>query len=232
MRHTKTQLQQLYQLRTALQPPSQRSSPMRYAKGFGLLEVMLFVFVVASFLAVGYAWLTVQQQSVRAQERTAILQQANRFVEAFTAANNRLPCPASNLNGVEDCVSANAKGYLPYRTINFDASQLQRGVGQLRYLVSRSMTKQRDLASSNDPLNAFEPAKWDDTLAAPSTFAFNQVTTADYCRSLTKVGIEATVVDSAGVGKRVAYAIADSGSGDEDSDGSVFDGLNADLSTA
>ncbi len=220
MRRSKIQLQAL------------KTARPKYAHGIGLLEVLLFLFIIGATLAVGYAWLMATQQSHRAEERTAILQQANRYIEAFTAANNRLPCPAVDLNGVEDCNGNRAKGYLPYRTISFDASQLQRGVGQLRYLVAPSLTRQRDALLLVDPLNTFEPANWDDTPTNPSTFSFNQVSTADYCRSLATLGNEVSVLSPAGGARKVAYAIADAGSVDEDSDGSLFDGLNADLTTA
>jgi type II secretory pathway pseudopilin PulG len=71
--------------------------------GLGLLEVMLFVFVVGTLLVVGYAWTMAQQQAVQAEKQASILQQADRFIEAFASANFRLPCPADTPGGVCAC---------------------------------------------------------------------------------------------------------------------------------
>ncbi len=197
--------------------PSTRTpagSPI-YMGGLGLLEVMLFLFIVGATLVVGYAWLAAKQQATRAEASAAQLQQANRYIDAFAAAKFRLPCPAPvNGNGIEDC--SLAKGVLPYRTLRLDGSAAQKGVGQLQYIVNPTLTPA--------PSNLFEPHKWDRT-----QHDFKQISSADYCRRLIATNttpLGAQVRNTTGVLRPVAYAIAHPGNGDADGDGTAFDGAN------
>ena len=184
--------------------------------GLGLLEVMLFLFIVGATLVVGYAWLAAKNQAVRAEATTAQLQQANRYIEAFAAAKFRLPCPAAlNGNGAEDC--SLSKGVLPYRTLRLDGSAAQKGVGQLRYMVNAVLTPA--------VTNLFEPSKWDG-----AKHDFKQISSVDYCKQLSNASLSpsgAQVRASSGALRPVAYALAHPGNGDADGDGNVLDGNNA-----
>ncbi len=190
----------------------------RKVAGLGLLEVMLFVFVVGTMLMVGYAWMVAQQQMVRVERQASILHQADRFIEAFAAANFRLPCPAATPGGVENCAPGNLKGYVPAASLGLAGSSAQKGVGQLRYLVNR--TTAGDVSVSS---NSFEPHYWDG-----GVWSFNKRTTADYCATLaatTTTG--AQVFNAASTPRAVAYAVAHAGATDADGNGNVFDGRNA-----
>ena len=184
--------------------------------GLGLLEVMLFLFIVGTTLVVGYAWLVAKKQATRAEETTAQLQQANRYIEAFAAAKFRLPCPAAvSGNGVEDC--GLSKGVLPYNTLRLDGSFAQKGAAQLRYMVNAVLTPAAT--------NLFEPSKWDG-----AKHNFKQISSVDYCKQLSNASLSPTgaqVRTSSGALRPVAYALAHVGNGDADGDGNVLDGYNA-----
>ncbi len=191
---------------------------LRKMSGLGLLEVMLFVFVVGTILVVGYAWMLAQQQVVRAEQQTAILQQADRFIEAFASANFRLPCPADAPGGVENCAPGNVKGFVPAGSLGLAGSSAQKGIGQLRYLVNRTATGDVSVSS-----NSFEPHKWDGAL-----WGLNKRTTADYCTTLANTSTTgARVFNAANTPRAIAYAIAHAGATDADSNGNMFDGRNA-----
>ncbi len=198
--------------------------------GLGLLEVMLFLFVIGTLFVVGYTWLAAKKQAENAEMQTAQLQYVNRFIESFAAVNYRLPCPATTPGGAEDCtVATNVKGYLPYASIGLSASDSKAGGGHMLYMVSRSA-----IADLGAATNTYEPIKLKDTVAVPDTFAFNQISTGDYCRNLALSSAETTGVSvyNGALARRVAYAVAHPGQVDADGSGSVFDGRNADTSNS
>ncbi len=190
-------------------------TPRRLA-GFGLLEVLLFVFVVGATLLVGYAWLMAKKQAAQAQAQMAQLEQANKYVDAFVAVKFRLPCPG-NANGDEDC--SLSKGLLPYRTLGFDGSTVQTAGGRLRYIANSTLF--------TEPTNLFEPSKWD--VAAGAKHDYKQLSSLDYCANLTVAktnSSSAAVRTKAGVLRPVAYAIVHPGTSDADGNGDALDGLN------
>ena len=209
--------------------PHQAASLKKMA-GLGLLEVMLFLFVIGTILVVGDTWLAAKKQSERAEAQTAQLQYVNRYIESFAAVNFRLPCPATTPGGAEDCtVATNVKGYLPFASIGLSATDAKVGGGNMLYMVSRSALTDLGKAS-----NTFEPENLKNTVAVPDTFAFNQISTGDYCRNLALAGGETAGVQvfNGATGRRVAYAIAHPGQVNADGAGSVFDGRNGNLSNA
>ncbi len=210
------------------QPPQQQS--LKKMAGLGLLEAMLFLFVIGTILVVGYAWLAAKSQAERAETTKAQLQYVNRYIESFAAVNYRLPCPATTIGGAEDCTSpTNVKGYLPYASIGLSASDTKAGDLQMLYMVSRSAVA--DLGAAT---NVYEPIKLKNTVAVPDTYALAQISTGDYCRKLALSGAEATGVSvfTGGTGRRVAYSVAHPGQVDADDSGSLFDGRNANLSNS
>ncbi len=197
------------------------SRKMADAAGIGLLETLLLTFVLAGAMLAGVFWLKARDESLRAERQASVLQQAERHLNGFVAANFRLPCPASSTsNGVEDC-SSGQKGLLPYRTLGIDASAGRAGIAQLRYMVYR--TAGSDLAVA---ANKFEPSKWDGT---PYNFA--HIGSPDFCRMIANAGTDVITggarVFNGAAGRPVAYALADPGAFDADGDGSPFDGRNA-----
>lgn len=69
---------------------------------------------------------TTAQMDVQKQSRDALL--------GFLHANYRLPCPASNAMGVEDCATTQQVGFVPWRTLNLPRPE----AGALRYGVYRA----------------------------------------------------------------------------------------------
>lgn len=213
-----------------LAPARQR----RRQRGLGLLETMLLLIVVAGALVAGFVAIRAHQASAAAEDEMAALTQADRFIASFVAAYNRLPCPASGDEGLEDCSAGAQKGKLPYRTLGLEGSMAAAGVGQLGYEVQRSAVDLAQAAASN---NAFEPIAFGGETYNDRRVLNNSGTTADFCQSLI-TGAAAAVqpaharVGSAADGYPVAYALAHPGRRDADGDGQGFDGLNASGSAA
>ena len=186
--------------------------------GFGLLETLLFVFIVGATLIAGYMWLSATKEVERVQAQTTVLQQANLAIEGFATANFRLPCPASVPGGIEDCTGGRQKGYVPAKTLGLDGAAEGADLARMRYMVNRGAASDLAVAS-----NTFEPRKWDGAL-----HAFDQTGTVDYCRNLLTANGNApgAAVINGGVAQPVAYAIAHPGAADADGDGDLFDGVN------
>ena len=186
--------------------------------GLGLLEVMLFVFVVGTLLVVGYTWTMAQQQAVQAEKQASILYQADHFIEAFASAHFRLPCPADTPGGVENCAPGKVKGYVPAGSLGLSGSSAQKGIGQLRYLVNCTAAGDVSVLS-----NSFQPHEWDG-----DPWGIDKRTTADYCQTLANTATNgARVFDAANAPRAAGYAIAHAGAADADSNADVFDGRNA-----
>lgn len=186
--------------------------------GFGLLETLLFTFVVGATLVVAYLWISAQKQVERVELQSIILQQANRAIEGFATANFRLPCPASVPGGAEDCAGSRSKGFVPAKTLGLDGAAASVDLGRMRYMVNRGSAS--DLAAA---ANAFEPRQWDGVL-----HTFGQITTIDYCRNLLVANSNSpgAAVISGSTSTPVAFAIAHPGSSDANGDGDAFDGVN------
>jgi prepilin-type N-terminal cleavage/methylation domain-containing protein len=109
------------------------------ARGFSLLElavalVILGVVTLALWQFAGTA--TVQRQAVAQRD---LLGRADDAVAAFVLVNHRLPCPAGDNGGIENCTLQ--VGLLPYRTLGLpDAA-----AGRMRYGAGRR--------PSADPMN-------------------------------------------------------------------------------
>jgi len=196
----------------------QTSTQRPRVAGFGLVETLLFVFIVGATLIAGYMWLSATKEVERVQTQITVLQQANRAIEGFATANFRLPCPASVPGGFEDCAGGRQKGYVPAKTLGLDGAAEGADLARMGYMVNRGTAS--DLAAAS---NTFEPRKWNGAL-----HAFNQTSTADYCRNLLLANGNASgaAVINGGVAQPVAYAIAHPGAVDANGDGDMFDGFN------
>lgn len=197
--------------------------------GFGLIQALVLLLMVASALGAGLMLL--QSRRVADQTRTQedTLRWAEEAVTSFASANSRLPCPAATLNGPEDCGTGRAAGWLPLDTLA-GASGSAPGVGPVRYAVYRG-----DAAAHLDltaPLNAYspvdlagEPRKYteDVTDAGGNTssqeFTFDSVNGLDFCHALGLAGASASAADTALAGTtdsnalpvNIAYGLAAAG---------------------
>lgn len=92
----------------------QNSTP---APGFTLVEmaVTLVVFGLIGILFV--RWLQLENEQDKHLLQRNLVERADDALLAFTAAHSRLPCPAVDSNGREDCSNNRASGYLPYASL-------------------------------------------------------------------------------------------------------------------
>ncbi|MDD3786810.1 MAG: prepilin-type cleavage/methylation domain-containing protein [Hydrogenophaga sp.] len=124
----------------------------RHETGFTLVEISVALLALGLvLLAAVVFW----QQSAR--QRVAVRQmdaqdQSRDAVLGFVQAHHRLPCPAADTAGAEDCDQGQV-GYLPWRTLGLPRPE----AGQLRYGVYRETSAEaqdnRDLTMRMDRMN-------------------------------------------------------------------------------
>jgi prepilin-type N-terminal cleavage/methylation domain-containing protein len=108
-------------------------------RGFSLVElaVVLVVLGLVSLLLVQFLG-TASQERREAAGRD-LLSRADDALLAFAMINSRLPCPASDGGGTEDCAGGQV-GQLPYRTLGLpDANARAIRYGVLRRAASRKL---------------------------------------------------------------------------------------------
>jgi hypothetical protein len=214
----------------------------RHQRGLGLLEVLLFVFVLSGMVLAGYLGWRERTAVQTARTEKATLSQADQAVITFATVMRRLPCPDTDRDGSEDCGANAQKGWLPSTTLRLAGADPGVAIGQLRYLVQRGTTD-IDLATLSD---SWRPLEYDDavptfaamrdTTADGGTYQADILTLTDLCQRLGE-GTGATFstalahVTSSPV-RPVAYALVHPGLADEDGDGSLFDGVNPDAVNA
>lgn len=207
----------------------------RGQRGFSFVELAVSLLVLGLLVmgAVAY-WRSATQQRVAATE-VEVLTRVRQAMLGFAHANFRLPCPATDDTGNENCSAAspaNQVGRLPWRTLQLpDAS-----VAGFKYGVYRdpntNAALDADLAISRDRLPALVAVG---TLPVASTVYFGQRNLSDFCQALKRID-ESTLAGSrvsvrsaasgTGTVTPVAYAVAAPGLLDSDGDGDKFDGEN------
>ena len=215
-------------------PASRRAS--RRARGFGLLQVLLLISVVAGLAAMGYLQWRERAAVDTARLERQLLAQADRAIANFATVMHRLPCPDTNRDGAEDCGAGGQKGWLPSVTLGLAGADPGVGVGQLRYLVQRGGGS-HDLTVEDDswrPLEYDEAGKTFDAMRetpAAGSYKAGIVTLADFCQRLDTGRNTAYVAGMAEVRstpvRTVAYALVHPGNDDADGNNSLFDGANA-----
>lgn len=207
------------------------------ARGFGLLQVLLLIALLAGLAALGYlAWRERTAVNTAKQERQA-LAQADRAVANFATVMRRLPCPDTNRDGLEDCGGTEQVGWLPSVTLSLAGADSGVDVGQLRYLVQRGGTA-IDLTLLSDVWRPFEYDTTGKTFSMRATKATSGgtydadiLTLPDLCQRVEEARKTPYVAGMAEVRstpvRTVAYALVHPGMGDADGDGSLFDGTNA-----
>lgn len=210
-------------------------------RGFGLLEVSLLLLIVGSAVVAGLIALKVHQASLAAESEIKALAQADLYLQGFVAGHNRLPCPATDDSGLENCANGVQKGRLPYVTLGLEGSMAAAGTGLLAYEVQRQAVDLTTAIASN---NLFEPVAWNSTSKLYDGHRDLQAhSTSDFCQALTNAGLVTPVAGQARVGAfgsggyPVAYALAHPGRQQAGTDaasssvGAGFDGLNATSTT-
>lgn len=204
------------------------------SRGFGLLQVLLLISVMAGLSAIGYMqWRERTAVDTSRQERQA-LSQADRALIAYATVAHRLPCPDTNRDGLEDCGAGNQSGWLPTVTLRLAGADAGVDVGQLRYLVQREGGA-NDLTLLSD---AWRPLQYNavtqnyNGMRATGAGAYpaDILTLTDLCQRLdtgrltTLAGTMARVNPT--TPRSIAYALAHPGNGDANGDGNLFDGAN------
>ena len=212
--------------------PATRPMPRRL-RGFGLLQVLLLISVMAGLAVVGYLQWRERAAVESSRQERQVLTQADQAIVAFATVMRRLPCPDTNRDGEEDCGNVDAqKGWLPSVSLRLAGADPGVGVGQLRYLVQRGA----DANSLTTLTDTWRPLAYDDT---GETFSSMQagsypsdiLTLTDLCQRLetartTPLGASLARVNTAPL-RSVAYALAHPGNTDADGDGDLFDGANS-----
>jgi type II secretory pathway pseudopilin PulG len=219
-------------LPTFLTVPNTRPAPRR-SRGFGLLQVLLLISVMAGLATMGYLQWRERAAVESSRQERQVLAQADQAIVAFATVMRRLPCPDTNRDGEEDCGNVDAqKGWLPSVTLRLAGADPGVDVGQLRYLVQRGA----DANNLTTLTDTWRPLAYDDS---GETFSSMQagsypsdiLTLTDLCQRLetartTPLGPLQARVNAAPL-RSVAYALAHPGNTDADGDGDVFDGANS-----
>lgn len=215
--------------------------PARPAHGFGLVQAALLLLLVSGALAAAAILLQSRRGAEQTHTQEASLRWAEEALTAFATANSRLPCPAATLNGVEDCGSSRAQGWLPVGSL-VGASGNAPGIGPLHYAVYRGDTAA--FLDLTDTGNAYQPT---DLSGDPRTYkktvngkeedaTYDDVNGLDFCQSLGLASVatasttQAATRDRSGLPTNIAYGLAAAGA--MPAAGGRFDGVNGGPSAA
>ena len=200
-------------------------------RGLTFIELSLTL-VLVGLIAALLAQLTPAIKRL-AVTKTALLDEAQTHdaIVGFALATGRLPCADTSQNGLENC--PNVTGKLPYLTLGLGAPLRNLDGHDYHYAVY-----QRPAAETFQDASLTEiKDRWNPTLVkglppAVALTVLGNNSHLDLCRSLA-VGLEKNLTDQAlymsrlGSNEAVAYVLVNPGSADMDSNGSLFDGVNA-----
>ncbi|ABK46080.1 hypothetical protein Mmc1_3595 [Magnetococcus marinus MC-1] len=188
--------------------------------------ILLFTSLTTSVIIRWVSRTQMEGRTNTVREHGQYLLLARDTVEGFAAINYRLPCPASDLLGVEDCKDDAANtvmtGYLPWRTLGLLSSSGFYGKNVPKYAV-HSNGATVDSATSPDQTDL---TSGDGATTKPPNLK-------NLCDSLTLLigdNSNAYIYTDNGVGTTVGipFIIVHSGIYDRDGDGDLYDGLNGD----
>ncbi|KQM70121.1 type II secretion system protein [Xylophilus sp. Leaf220] len=210
--------------------------------GFTLVElgVSLVLMGVLALAFVAY-WRMSAQEKATVADRD-LLAVTERAVVGFAHARFRLPCPARDQAGDEDCTGGRQVGFLPWRTLGVADAR----AGTLMYGAYRAPRADQpwldmDLAQALDRLRpAFTVGLPPVLPATPLALNPPNANLLDFCYALTLAsnapadGSALGVVDANADASRraVAFTVAAAGLLDADGDGNPFDGRQASASSA
>lgn len=125
-----------------------------FMTGFTLIELIIVLIVVGLMTtAFTVSLQMVNESSIREQTQT-LINKAELAVINFALANNRLPCPDTNSDGVEDCGGGVAVGTVPFQTMRLDAKVIDASGQNITYSIYRNPAAQADLGVLTELKNA------------------------------------------------------------------------------
>lgn len=201
------------------------------SRGFGLVQVMLLIAVMAGLATMGYLQWRGREAVDSARQAKHALAQADAAIVAFATVMRRFPCPATERDGEEDCASTHQKGWLPTATLRLAGAELGIDARQLRYLVQRQGGA-NDLTVLTD---TWRPLVYDEDEEKffnmrGAGYPTDILTLTDFCQRLGAGGKAALTATMAQVNatppRPIAYSLAHPGDLDADGDGDLFDGAN------
>lgn len=152
--------------------------------GFSLIETSM-VLLIIGVIGLGL-WRLLPHLLDTGRSTQRYLDRIEEAIDGFILANNRLPCPASETGGNEDCSVSD--GLIPWQTLGLPASPAR----DIRYTVSIRL-------SSVPETNTFRPS------TPPGTVYMPTLNGLDFCAQIYEGG-SISVGDSVSVS--VAYALA------------------------
>lgn len=210
---------------------------MKKTAGYTLIELSIALVILGIVIMLVWRFVGFNTQYATSNAERGILQSADAALTGFALSNNRMPCPDTTGDGVEDsCATGTgaAIGRLPNVTIGLS----QVTANQIRYGVYRGasapLISDADLAVSSDRMPML--ATTGNPLAGYDLFR-TQRNGIDFCVGLRNGSNKALntsllhVVSPEG-NFNVAYALAIAGTANADGAGSLLDGTNASTSPA
>lgn len=210
---------------------------VQWAKGYSLLELTLVIAAAGMIAVAGTTLFQQRTEQQRSVSHSSLVAGAEQAVVGFSHVRDRLPCPASDESGIEDC--SVTTGWFPHRTVGLASAPHNSAGYPLRYAHYSAPSLNRaldaDLAALRD---RFRPYYADSAPAIGAPRTMGTTNGLDFCQALTIAGNQAPskdrlhVMEEGGAGgyRPAAFVLINPGSRDADGDGSVLDGRNAALS--
>lgn len=202
----------------------------RVNNGFSLIELSVALVIMGGitlsllkiFPQVGESLFTNEE----GRETTSTLLATSDALVGFITAYNRLPCPDSGSDGLEDCAAAAQRGTIPYKTLHLANPVLNLSGNELEYAVYRNgnitLKEDADLVKLK---NRYEPLLPDNELSGKSNgldfcFALQQAIKLNSSTSNPYLGEGSSRFN-------MAFILADPGAKNADNLGGLFDQNNS-----
>lgn len=203
-------------------------------KGFSLLELAV-VLVIIGVLTSATVFFFQQHDEVpllQTETEKGSLRALENALHGFIYANNRLPCPDTNGDGLENCTAD--IGTVPERTLGLagpaiNSSRIPYRYGVFRKANTLTPAEDMDLAVAKDRFLPLLPVAGSVKVALETPL--NQINGIDFCQALRTAAISGNDtaevhVSSGGIWNNVAYVLVDPGQRDASGDGNLLDGIN------
>jgi len=199
-------------------------------KGYSLIELSVVFVILGLAIGLGSFYANTLTQSVEQDVDFDVFVSPERALQGFVYANNRLPCPASDLGGVEDCTLS--KGFFPHQSVGLAKTTRNSAGSLLAYAIYNNA--QGDLANDaalgilKDRNRPFVASSTPPVAVSTALSNLNQLDLCQAVYSAKKTPFNSSYlhISDGTTTEQVAYIIADPGGRDANNDGNKFDGLN------